>query len=138
MRAVFEENMDDQRRREEMTKKQKDQEAAAMKEYNRVLDEQEEQRAEELAQRMGRQKQLMEKLQANVTAQAKDAGNNDAQRAAAQQEEMDRHYFEAERVKQGRLKQMKLENQQYLLKQVAEKEGRNDEEKELTNIQAII
>merc|ERR1712232_322400 len=51
---------------------------------------------------------------------------------------MDRHYFEAERVKQARLKQMRLENQQYLLKQVAEKEGRRDEEKELTNIQAAI
>merc|ERR1719359_2814963 len=81
-----------------------------MKEYNRILDEQEEQRAEELAARMERQKQLMDKLQANVAAAAKDAGDNDAQRAAAQQAEMDRHYFEAEKTKMQRLKQMKLEN----------------------------
>merc|ERR1719271_1563438 len=54
-----------------------------MKEYNRILDEQEEQRAEELANRMERQKSLMDKLQANVSQQAKEAGDNDAMRAKA-------------------------------------------------------
>merc|ERR1719359_2738314 len=93
-----------------------------MKEYNRILDEQEEQRAEELASRMERQKALMEKLQANVAQQAKDSGDNDAKRAAAQQEEVDRHYAEAERVKQQRLKQLRLVTQAYLFKQMAETE----------------
>merc|ERR1712014_308261 len=106
--------------------------------YNRILDEQEEQRAEELSNRMARQKELMEKLQANVSAQAKDAGDNDAKRANMQQAEMDRHYFEAEKTKMQRLKQMRLENQAYLLRQMGEKDGRKEEERTLANIQAQI
>lgn len=138
MRKVFEENAEDQRRREEARKDQQQREANAMREYNRILDEQEEQRAEELAARMERQKALMDKLQANVAAQAKDAGDNDAQRANAQQAEMDRHYFEAEKTKMARLKQMKLENQAYLLRQMGEKDGRKEEERMLSNIQSQI
>merc|ERR1719359_2459142 len=109
-----------------------------MAEYNRILDEQEEQRAEELANRMERQKSLMEKLQANVQQQAKESGDNDAKRARMQQDEMDRHYAEAERVKQARLKQLRLETQAYLFKQMAEKDGRKNEDKDLQNIQSQI
>merc|ERR1712176_1245096 len=138
MRKVFEENMADQRKRQQAHKEQMQKESAAMKEYNRVLDEQEEQRAEELQQRMERQNALMKKLQENVAAVQKGAGDNDAQRAAAQQDEMDRHFFEAESLKQQRLKQLRLENQAYLLKQMEEKDTRGDEEKELQNIQAQI
>lgn len=138
MRKVFEENMEDMKKRQVQHKEQQEREAAAMREYNRILDEQEEQRAEELASRMERQKQLMEKLQANVAQQAKDSGDNDAKRAAAQQEEVDRHYAEAERVKQQRLKQLRLETQAYLFKQMAEKDNKKNEEKELQNIQAQI
>jgi len=138
MRKVFEENAADQKKREQASKKQQERDAAAMKEYNRILDEQEEQRAEELANRMGRQKALMEKLQGNVQQQQKAAGDNDAKRAFQQQEEMDRHYAEAERVKQQRLKQLRLETQAYLFKQMAEKDGRKNEDKDLQNIQAMI
>merc|ERR1719163_1509546 len=138
MKKVFEENQEDQRKRDAAIKEQQEKDAAAMKEYNRILDEQEEQRAEELANRMGRQKALMDKLQANVQQQAKESGDNDAKRAKMQQDEMDRHYAEAERVKQQRLKQLRLETQAYLFKQMAEKDGRKNEEKDLQNIQAQI
>merc|ERR1719183_1485185 len=138
MRKVFEENAADQRKREVLRIAQQEKDAAAMKEYNRILDEPEGQRAEELANRMERQKSLMEKLQANVAQQAKESGDNDAMRANAQQEEMDRHYAEAERVKQQRLKQLRLETQAYLFKQMAEKDGRKNDDKDLQNIQAQI
>merc|ERR1712056_43041 len=138
MRKVFEENNKDQELRLQAKREQMRKEAAAMKEYNRVLDEQEEQRAQELADRMQRQSDLMQKLQENVAAVQKGAGDNDAQRANAQQEEMDRHFFEAESLKQQHLKQLRLENQAYLLKQMEEKDTRGDEEKELQNIQAQI
>merc|ERR1719254_94571 len=130
MRKVFEENNADQAKREAARVEQQAKDAAAMREYNRILDEQEEQRAEELANRMQRQKELMEKLQANVAQQAKESGDNDAKRAAAQQEEMDRHYSEAERVKQHRLKQLRHETQAYLFKQMSEKDSKKNEEKE--------
>merc|ERR1719254_331654 len=100
-----------------------------MREYNRILDEQEEQRQEELAQRLARQGELMQKLQANVAAVQKGAGDNDAQRALAQQEEMDRHFFEAEGLKQQRLKQLRYENQAYLMKQMEEKDEKKEDEK---------
>merc|ERR1719281_1238647 len=138
MGKVFEENQEDQKKRAAAKKEQQEKDAAAMKEYNRILDEQEEQRAEELANRMERQKALMEKLQENVAQQAKEAGDNDAIRAKMQQDEMDRHYAEAERVKQQRLKQLRLETQAYLFKQMAEKDSRKNDDKDLQNIQAMI
>merc|ERR1712060_736921 len=138
MRKVFEENNADQARRAQEKKMQMEQEAAALKEYARVLDEQEEQRNQEMQARLQRQNELMAKLQANVDGIKKGAGDNDAARAAAQQDEMDRHFFEAEAVKQNRLKQMRLENQAYLLRQMDEKDGRKEDERDLQNIQAQI
>lgn len=138
MRKVFEENMEDQRKRDIAKKEATEREAELMKEYNRIMDEQEEQRAEELAQRLERQSELMKKLQANMDNIKKGAGDNDAQRAKAQADEQDRHFFEAEAVKQNRLKQMKLENQAYLLKQMEEKDSRKNEDKYLQHIQAMI
>jgi len=138
MKKVFEENMADQQKRNQGKRDQMVKEAADMKEYNRILDEQEAQRAEELAQRMERQGELMKKLMSNMDATKKGAGANDAQRALAQQEEQDRHFFEAEHVKHNRLHDMRIENQAYLLKQMEEKAGRGDEDKYLTRIQAQI
>merc|ERR1719502_1771276 len=130
--------MKDQAKKQAAEREAREAEAAQMKEYNRILDEQEEQRAEELAERMERQAALMKKLQENVDGIKKSSGDNDAKRAAAQQEEQDRHFFEAEAVKQNRLKQMRLENQAYLLKQMEEKAGRGSEDNYLTGIQAQI
>lgn len=138
MRKVFEENNADQARREDDRKDQMEKEAVALKEYARVLDEQEEQRNQEMQARLKRQNDLMAKLQANVDGIKKGAGDNDAARASAQQEEMDRHFFEAEGVKQTRLKQMRLENQSYLLKQMDEKDYRKEDDRDLQNIQAQI
>merc|ERR1719416_268328 len=138
MRKVFDENNADQARRDAERQQDKEREAAALKEYARVLDEQEEQRQAEMQARLQRQNELMAKLQANVDGIKKGAGDNDAARAAAQQEEMDRHFFEAEAVKQNRLKQMRLENQAYLLRQVDEKDSRKEDDRDLQNIQAQI
>lgn len=136
MRKIFDDNMEDTRQREIGRKQQQETEAQAMRDYNRLLDDQDEQRAEELAARMERQKQLMAQMQANVAAQAKESGDNDAMRANAQQEEMDRHAYEAEKAKQARLKQMRLENKSYLFRQMDEKAGRSNEDKDLQDIQA--
>lgn len=135
MRKVFEQNNADQAMRNQAAQEAKDREADAMREYNRVLDEQEEQRQEELNQRLEKQGQLMKKLQDNVAAVQKGAGDNDAQRALAQQEEMDRHFFEAEALKQQRLKELRVENQSYLLKQMEEKDMRKEDDTHLSNIQ---
>jgi hypothetical protein len=128
--------MEDMRVRELAKRNQQEKDANAMREYNRLLDEQDEQRANELANRMQRQKELMAKMQENVALQAKESGDNDAMRANAQQEEMDRHAYEAEKAKQARLQQMRLENKAYLFRQMNEKAGRGGEEKELNDIQA--
>lgn len=138
MRKVFNENNADQARRDAEKQQDKEREAAALKEYARVLDEQEEQRNAEMQARMKRQTELMAKLQANVDGIKKGAGDNDAARASAQQEEMDRHFHEAEVVKQTRLKQMRLENQAYLLKQMEDKDARKDDDLDLQDIQAQI
>jgi len=138
MKKVQEENVEDQRKRRIADQESKDKEAETMKEYNRILDQQEEQRAEELVQRMEKQSSLMKKLQETGAAAKSQSGDNDARRATAQQEEQDRHFFEAEAVKHHRLKQMRLENQAYLCKQMDEKSSRGQEENYLTTIQAQI
>merc|ERR1719296_736599 len=138
MRKVFDENNADQARRDAERQQDKEREAAALKEYARVLDEQEEQRQAEMQARLQRQNELMAKPQANVDGIKKGAGDNDAARAAAQQDEMDRHFFEAETVKQNRLKQMRLENQSYLLRQMDDKDCRKEDERDLQDIQAQI
>lgn len=138
MKKVFVENMEDQAKRQSDLKEQQAREAQSMKEFNRIVNEQEDQRAGEMEARMAKQKALMVKLQANVAQQSASMGDNDAQRAQAQQAEMDRHYFEAEQTKMRRLKQMRLENQNYLIKQMGERDGRKDEDMELETIQAQI
>lgn len=138
MRKVFEQNAEDQRKRDQAAREAKEKEAETIKEYNRVLNEQEEAKAKELSERMERQAQLVKKLQENVSSIRQESGDADATRARAQQEEQDRHYFEAEAIKQQRLKQMRLENQAYLLKQMQERDSRKDDDKYLTDIQAQI
>jgi len=138
MRKVFEDNAADQVKRQIEQREQAEKEAAALKEYARVMDEQEEQRKQELDARLAKQKELMAKLQANADCAKKGASNNDATRALAQQEEMDRHFNEAEVCKQNRLKQLRLENQAYLLKQMEEKDMRKDDDRMLQDIQAQI
>jgi len=138
LRKVFEDNAKDQAIRAAELEEAKVREAEQLKEYARALDEQEEQRQAEMQARVDRQNQLMKKLQDNVDGIKKGAGDNDAARALAQQEEMDRHFFEAEHVKQNRLKQLRLENQAYLLKQMEEKEARKAGDRELSDIQALI
>jgi len=138
MRKVFAANAIDQAKKQMEQKEQAEKEAAALKEYARVMEEQEEQRKQELDARLAKQKELMAKLQANTDNAKKGASNNDATRALAQQEEMDRHFNEAEVCKQNRLKQLRLENQAYLLKQMEEKEMRKDDDKMLQDIQAQI
>jgi len=138
MRKVFEENAKDQAQKNSELSEAKEREASTLKEYARALDEQEEQRQAEMQARLQRQNDLMAKLRANVDGIKKGAGDNDAQRALAQQEEMDRHFFEAENVKQNRLKQLRVQNQAYLLKQMDEKDGRKAGDRELSDIQAQI
>lgn len=138
MRKVFEENAKDQAKKAQEDQEAKERESQSLKEYARILDEQEQERQVEIKNRLERQNTLMAKLQANVDGIKQGAGDNDAARAAAQQEEMDRHFFEAENVKQNRLKQLRLENQAYLLKQMIEKDGRKAGDMELSDIQAQI
>mmetsp|Transcript_6440 Transcript_6440/g.18429 ORF Transcript_6440/g.18429 Transcript_6440/m.18429 type:complete len:551 (+) Transcript_6440:3-1655(+) len=138
MRNVFEENAKDQLKRKQEKEAEMAREAQAMKDYTRAMEEQEEQRQRETNARIERQNQLMSKLQENVDSVKKNVGDSDAARAAAQQEEMDRHHFEAEHAKQTRLKQLRLENQAYLLRQMEERDMRGRDDKELQGIQAQI
>jgi len=138
MRKVFEENMADQHLRDDNRKQQVERECEAMREYNRILDAQEEERASEMQNRMGKQKALMEQMQANVAQVQQAKGDDDERRVRAQQEEADRCAFEAEMNKQSRLKQMKQETQAFLFRQMAEKDDRKNNDLELKGLQASI
>merc|ERR1719454_1627911 len=89
MLRIMEENMEERRIKEEQKMKQQEMEIEGMREYNRILDEQEAQRAAALESRISRQKELMEKMKENVIKQQAAKGDEDARRAARQKEEPD-------------------------------------------------
>jgi len=51
---------------------------------------------------------------------------------------MDRFAYEAEKAKQEKLKSMRIENQDFLFKQMAEKDSRKYHDKDLSNLQSQI
>merc|ERR1719171_2638859 len=138
MKKVFAENLEENKVKEEQKRKQQELDAEAMKEYNRILDQQEEMRAQELQARMDKQKALMEKMKENVQKQQKAKGDEDARRAAKQKEEADARAIEMERNKEEKLKQMRHETQAFLFRQMAEKDEKKEQALELKRLQASI
>merc|ERR1711985_195258 len=122
----------------EQASKQQALDMEAMKEYNRILDQQEEMRAQELQARMDKQKALMEKMKQNVQKQQQKKGDEDARRAQKQKEEADQRAIEMERNKEAKLKEMRHDTQAFLFKQMAEKDEKKGQALELKRLQASI
>merc|ERR1719199_2353365 len=110
----------------------------SMKEYNRILDAQEQARAAELEARMEKQRVLMEKMKENVVAQQQAKGDEDAMRAERQKAEADARALEMERNKQEKLHSMRADTQAFLFKQMAEKDDKKRQTLELKRLQASI
>jgi len=138
MLRIMEENMEERRIKEEQKMKQQEMEIEGMREYNRILDQQEQARAEALESRINRQKELMEKMKENVVAQQQAKGDEDARRAQKQKEERDARDVEMERNKAQKLRQMRLETQDFLFAQMEEKEARKAQAVQLKGLQARI
>merc|ERR1719424_909604 len=138
MKKVFAENMSENAQKDEVKKRQVEQDNEAMKEYNRILDQQEEMRAQELQGRMDKQKALMEKMKENVQKQQRKKGDEDARRAMKQKEEADARAIEMERNKQAKLKEMRHDTQGFLFKQMSEKDEKKNQALELKRLQASI
>merc|ERR1711985_190475 len=124
--------------KEEARMRQQELDMEAMKEYNRILDQQEEMRAQELQARMDKQKALMEKMKENVQKQQQKKGDEDARRAQKQKEEADARAIEMERNKEAKLKEMRHDTQSFLFKQMAEKDEKKGQALELKRLQASI
>jgi len=138
MLRIMEENMEERRIKEEQKAKQQEMEIEGMREYNRILDQQEQARAEALESRINRQKELMEKMKENVVKQQQAKGDEDARRAQKQKEERDARDVEMERNKAQKLRQMRLETQDFLFAQMEEKEARKAQAVQLKGLQARI
>merc|ERR1711937_93644 len=137
-KKVFAENLEENAQKEEARMRQQELDMEAMKEYNRILDQQEEMRAQELQARMDKQKALMEKMKENVQKQQAKKGDEDARRAAKQKEEADQRAIEMERNKEAKLKEMRHDTQSFLFKQMSEKDERKEQALELKRLQASI
>jgi len=138
MKKVFQENLEENVVKEEQRMQQQELDMEAMKEYNRILDQQENMRAQELQARMDKQKALMEKMKENVQKQQRKKGDEDARRAAKQKEEADARAIEMERNKEAKLKEMRHETQSFLFKQMSEKDEKKGQGLELKRLQASI
>merc|ERR1719191_607402 len=80
----------------------------------------------------------MEKMKASMEKQEQEKGDEDAMRANKQKAEADARYDEMETKKQARLKQMKHETQDFLFKQMAEKDEKKRQAHRLKSLQAEI
>lgn len=138
MKKVFAENLEENAQKAEAQARQQEADMEAMKEYNRILDQQEEMRAQELQARMDKQKALMEKMKENVQKQQKKKGDEDARRAMKQKEEADQRAIEMERNKEAKLKEMRYDTQAFLFKQMAEKDEKKEQALELKRLQCAI
>lgn len=110
----------------------------SMAAYNKVLDAQDKKRADELKSRLDRQGVLMKRMESGVVAQQEAKSDDDARRAQQQREEADARAIEMESNKQERLQIMRLESQEFLFKQMAEKDEKKRQALELKKLQATI
>merc|ERR1711966_7180 len=138
MMRIMVENVEENKIKEAGREKQAALEIEGMREYNKILDQQEAERAEKLEQRIARQKMLMDKMKETVQKQQSGANAEDARRALKQKEEADARAIEMERNKEAKLRQMRLETQDFLFAQMDEKEGRKEQAYELKRLQAHI
>jgi hypothetical protein len=138
MMRIMVENVEENKIKEAGREKQAALEIEGMREYNKILDQQEADRAEKLEQRIARQKMLMDKMKETVQKQQSGANAEDARRALKQKEEADARAIEMERNKEAKLRQMRLETQDFLFAQMDEKEGRKEQAYELKRLQAHI
>jgi len=138
MMRIMAENIEERKVKDAQKEQQAALEIEGMREYNKILDQQEATRAAELETRIGRQKVLMEKMKATIQKQQGDKNAEDARRALKQKEEADARAIEMERNKEAKLRQMRLETQDFLFAQMDEKEGRKEQAYELKRLQAQI
>merc|ERR1719262_2051516 len=109
-----------------------------MKEYNKMLDAQDEAKKKEAEVRREKQVQLAEKMKVIVAQQNASKGDLDQQLASRQKEEADSRAMAAIQYKEDRLREMRMQNQAFLFQQMAEKEERKQNEKDLKKLQADI
>jgi len=138
MAKIMKENQAEREMKEHERQRQLKLDQEGIQAYNQVLDAQEAQRQDELEGRMKRQLQLMERMQNSVVAQQNEKNDEDARRAAQQREEADARAIEMERNKQEKLRQMRQESQEFLFKQMAEKDEKKRQALELKRLQAAI
>merc|ERR1719352_1379994 len=77
-------------------------------------------------------------MKATIVKQQGSKNEEDARRAHKQKEEADARAIEMERNKEAKLRQMRLETQDFLFAQMDEKEGRKEQAYELKRLQAQI
>lgn len=138
MMRIMAENVAEREIKDAAKEKQAALEIEGMREYNRILDQQEATRAAELESRIARQKTLMDKMKETVQREQGSKNEEDARRALKQKEEADARAIEMERNKEAKLRQMRLETQDFLFAQMDEKEGRKEQAYELKRLQAHI
>lgn len=80
----------------------------------------------------------MKRMESGVVAQQEAKSDDDARRAQQQREEADARAIEMEGNKQERLRIMRLESQEFLFKQMAEKDEKKRQALELKKLQATI
>jgi hypothetical protein len=138
MFKLLKESGEERRVKEEKRRKQVQDEIENMKEYNKMLDAQDDRKKVEAAQRREKQVELAEKMKVIVAQQNASKGDLDQQLATRQKEEADARAVACIQYKEDRLREMRMQNQAFLFQQMAEKEERKQNEKDLKKLQADI
>jgi len=138
MFKLLKESDHESRTKRERMRKQAQEEIEHMREYNKKMDAQDDKKKTEAAKKRADQVVLAEKMKVIVAEQSKSKGNEDQELANRQKEEADSRANAAIQYKEDRLREMRMQNQAFLFQQMAEKEERKKNEKDLKRLQADI
>jgi len=121
MKKIYEDNQLDNVVKEEARKAEQRADVEAMQEYNRILDAQDKARADVEFARQEKQRLLMEKMVGSIANAMALKADEDSRRADKQKKEADERAIQYEQNKADKLKQMRYDTQDFLFKQIDEK-----------------
>merc|ERR1719428_517342 len=106
--------------------------------FNRALDEKDEAKRKEAEAKSDEQKRNLLKMKAIIEAQTKDSGEQNEKLAAMQKAEADARAQAILQHREDRLKDMRQQNQAFLIHQMEENKMRKQQEADLNEVHAMI
>jgi len=130
MKIVEAECLLDRQQKKKISDQQREQDIEFAREYGEMEDKKERAKQAVLQGRLDRQKARADQMELLVAGVQRKQEADAAEKSAKEREEIDRKKMEAEKTKAEKLKGMRLETQEFLLKQMRERDALKQERQE--------